>query len=187
MPKLCLIGLGNPGSKYNHTRHNIGKDWLIAASKPYCDKFSYKEKFQAEIATSHSDEILWVIPDNYVNNSGKTVMKLMKNMNLKEDRIIIFHDDLDLNPGEVRLKEDGGHGGHNGLRDIIKALGSKNFYRLRIGIEHPGSKNEVVDYVLNAPSKSELSAIQESMSRASNIVELLVKGSFEDAMKALHT
>ena len=75
MPKLCLIGLGNPGSKYNHTRHNIGKDWLIAASKPYCDEFSYKEKFQAEIATSHSDEILWVIPDNYVNNSGKTVMK----------------------------------------------------------------------------------------------------------------
>jgi len=89
--------------------------------------------------------------------------------------------------GVVKLKLGGGHGGHNGLRDIIKALGSQNFYRLRIGIEHPGSKNEVVEYVLNAPSKSELSAIQESMLRASNIVELLVKGSFEDAMKALHT
>ena len=100
---------------------------------------------------------------------------------------MVVHDELDLPVGVVKLKLGGGHGGHNGLRDIIKALGSKNFYRLRIGIEHPGSKNEVVDYVLNAPSKSELSAIQESMSRASNIVELLVTGSFEDAMKALHT
>ena len=108
MPKLCLVGLGNPGSKYNNTRHNIGKDWLLAASANHCSSFSYKEKFQAEISTSHSDEILWVIPDNYVNNSGKTVLKLMKNMNIKEDKMIIFHDDLDLNPGEVRLKEDGG-------------------------------------------------------------------------------
>ena len=125
MPKLCLVGLGNPGSKYNNTRHNIGKDWLLAASANHCSSFSYKEKFQAEISTSHSDEILWVIPDNYVNNSGKTVLKLMKNMNIKEDKMIIFHDDLDLNPGEVRLKEDGGHGGHNGLRDIFEKVGSR--------------------------------------------------------------
>ena len=100
---------------------------------------------------------------------------------------MVVHDELDLPVGIVKLKLGGGHGGHNGLRDVMKALGSKNFYRLRIGIEHPGSKNEVVDYVLNAPSKSELSAIQESISRASKIVELLVKGSFEEAMKALHT
>ena len=107
MPKLCLIGLGNPGSKYNNTRHNIGKDWLLSASKKYSAIFSSKEKFQADIAYSHSEEILWVIPNNFVNNSGRTLQKLMRNINITEDKIIIFHDDLDLNPGEVRLKEDG--------------------------------------------------------------------------------
>ena len=95
MPKLCLIGLGNPGSKYNNTRHNIGKDWLLSASKKYSAVFSSKEKFQADIAYSHSEEILWVIPNNFVNNSGRTLQKLMRNVNITEDKIIIFHDDLD--------------------------------------------------------------------------------------------
>ena len=98
-----------------------------------------------------------------------------------------MHDELDLPIGAVKIKLAGGHGGHNGLRDTIKALNSKDFYRLRIGIAHPGSKDDVVDYVLNAPGKSELSSIEQGMSNAMSIIDLLVNGNFEDAMKALHT
>ena len=125
MHKLCFIGLGNPGSKYDNTRHNIGKDWLVKLSESYCDNFVKKSKLEAEITQSRSDEILWIIPDNYVNNSGKTISKVIKNINLPKNKMIILHDDLDLNPGEVRLKEGGGHGGHNGLRDIFEKTGSK--------------------------------------------------------------
>lgn len=86
MPKLCFVGLGNPGAKYDNTRHNIGKDWLLKIAPIYCNKFVYKSKIEADIAYSHSEQILWIIPDNYVNNSGKTISKLMKNMNLAEDK-----------------------------------------------------------------------------------------------------
>ena len=122
-----------------------------------------------------------------MNNSGGSIKSFLNYYDISPEETLVVHDELDLPTGTVKIKLGGGHGGHNGLRDIIKAVGSQNFYRLRIGIGHPGSKDEVIDYVLNAPSKIELSAIQESMSRASNIIELLVKGSFEDAMKALHT
>jgi PTH1 family peptidyl-tRNA hydrolase len=122
-----------------------------------------------------------------MNNSGGSIKSFLNYYDISPEETLVVHDELDLPTGTVKIKLGGGHGGHNGLRDIIKAAGSQNFYRLRIGIGHPGSKDEVIDYVLNAPSKIELSAIQESMSRASNIIELLVKGSFEDAMKALHT
>ena len=122
-----------------------------------------------------------------MNNSGGSIKSFLNYYDISPEETLVVHDELDLPTGTVKIKLGGGHGGHNGLRDIIKAAGSQNFYRLRIGIGHPGSKDEVIDYVLNAPSKIELSAIQESMSRASNIIELLVKGSFEDTMKALHT
>lgn len=187
MPKLCLVGLGNPGSKYNNTRHNIGKDWLLAASANHCSSFSYKEKFQAEISTSHSDEILWVIPDNYVNNSGKTVLKLMKNMNIKEDKMIIFHDDLDLNPGEVRLKEDGGHGGHNGLRDIFEKVGSRKFLRLRIGVGHPGNKDMVSSWVLNKFNPTDKKYVDMAYDKFVSVLDLIFNDELSEAQKSLHT
>ena len=120
MYKLCIVGLGNPDQKYNYTRHNIGKDWLKDISIIYDVDFSTKSKFEAKIAESHSSSILWVIPSNYVNNSGNTISKIIKSTNLKAGNFLILHDDLDLKIGDVRLKESGGHGGHNGLRDIIK-------------------------------------------------------------------
>ena len=152
-------------------------------------KFTSQSKFFGEASdfSLNSNKVFLLKPQTFMNNSGGSIKSFLNYYDISPEETLVVHDELDLPAGVVKLKLGGGHGGHNGLRDIIKALGSKNFYRLRIGIEHPGSKNEVVDYVLNAPSKSELCAIQESMSRASNIVELLVKGSFEDAMKALHT
>ena len=122
-----------------------------------------------------------------MNSSGGSIKSFLNYYDISPEEVLIVHDELDLPTGTVKIKLGGGHGGHNGLRDIIKATGSQNFYRLRIGIGHPGSKDEVVNYVLNAPSKIELKAIQESMSKAANIIELLVSGNFESAMKALHT
>ena len=144
--KLCFVGLGNPGSKYNNTRHNIGKDWLLKLCESESVKLLNKTKFEADLAYSESEEILYVVPNNYVNNSGRTISKLVKNLNLSESKIIILHDDLDLNPGQVRLKEGGGHGGHNGLRDIFEKTGSKDFMRIRIGVGHPGNKDQVSDW-----------------------------------------
>ena len=128
---------------------NIGKDFLKKISIKYSLKFSKKIKFEAEISESHSGNILWVIPDNYVNQSGRTVTKILKSTNLTSENIIVIHDDLDLKVGDLRLKENGGHGGHNGLRDIIEKINSKDFYRLRVGIDHPGKKEDVTNWVLN--------------------------------------
>ena len=187
VPKLCFIGLGNPGSKYDNTRHNIGKDWLLKISERHCDGFTNKKKLEADICFSHSEEILWAIPDNYVNNSGRTASKLIKNMNISENKIIIFHDDLDLSPGEVRLKEDGGHGGHNGLRDIFAKTGSKKFLRIRIGVGHPGNKNMVSDWVLNKFHPTDKKYINKAFNHFVSVFDLICNQDFSEAQKALHT
>ena len=113
MYKICLIGLGNPGSKYEHTRHNIGKDWLLKLSDKFSLEFKHKSKFEADVAESHDGTVLWAIPSNYVNDSGKTVSKILRSTNLKSENLLVLHDELDLKIGELKLKEDGGHGGHN--------------------------------------------------------------------------
>ena len=123
MYKLCIVGLGNPDKKYNNTRHNIGKDWLIKLSEDYNITFTTKTKFEAEIGESHNGSILWIIPTNYVNNSGKTLSKIIKSTNLKPENFLIIHDELDLDVGSLRIKDSGGHGGHNGLKDIINKIG----------------------------------------------------------------
>lgn len=187
MPKLCFVGLGNPGAKYDNTRHNIGKDWLLKIAPIYCNKFVYKSKIEADIAYSHSEQILWIIPDNYVNNSGKTISKLMKNMNLAEDKIILLHDDLDLNPGEVRLKIDGGHGGHNGLRDIFEKSSSKKFLRVRIGIGHPGDKNMVSDWVLNKFHPNDKELLEDAYCKFAQAFDLICSEEIPEAQKLLHT
>ena len=187
MHKLCFIGLGNPGSKYDNTRHNIGKDWLIKLSESYCDNFSKKSKLEAEITQSRSDEILWIIPDNYVNNSGKTISKVIKNTNLPKNKMIILHDDLDLNPGEVRLKEGGGHGGHNGLRDIFEKTGSKDYMRIRIGVGHPGDKDLVSDWVLNKFHATDKEYLNKAYELFASNFDLICDQEFSQAQKALHT
>ena len=187
MHKLCFIGLGNPGSKYDNTRHHIGKDWLIKLSESYCDNFIKKSKLEAEITQSRSDEILWIIPDNYVNNSGKTISKVIKNTNLSKNKMIILHDDLDLNPGEVRLKEGGGHGGHNGLRDIFEKTGSKDYMRIRIGVGHPGDKDLVSDWVLNKFHPTDKKYLNKAYELFASNFDLICDQEFSQAQKALHT
>ena len=184
-----IVGLGNPGKNYQEHRHNAGFWFVESIASIHDSKFANQSKFFGEASdiSLNSNKVFLLKPQTFMNNSGGSIKSFLNYYDISPEETLVVHDELDLPTGTVKIKLGGGHGGHNGLRDIIKAAGSQNFYRLRVGIGHPGSKDEVIDYVLNAPSKIELSAIQESMSRASNIVELLVKGSFEDAMKALHT
>ena len=187
MLKLCFIGLGNPGSKYNSTRHNVGKEWLLNLSKSHCNDFVPKTNIEAEITYSNSEEILWVIPDNYVNSSGRTVAKLVKNIYLPNNKIVIFHDDLDLNPGEVRFKEGGGHGGHNGLKDIFEKTGSKDYLRIRIGIGHPGHKDMVSDWVLNKFHPTDKEYVDRAFDLFALNFNTLCNQEFSKLQKTLHT
>ena len=186
MYRLCIIGLGNPGTKYNDTRHNIGKDWLIKISSIFFKKFNTKAKLQAEIAESHDGKILWSIPKTYMNESGATISKILKSTNLELNRIMIIHDDLDLNIGEVRLKIGGGHGGHNGLRSIISHAG-QSFIRLRVGVGHPGNKVDVTNWVLGKFKPTEKDPILESFYKFNNIIELLSNNDVQNAQLKLHT
>lgn len=122
-----------------------------------------------------------------MNNSGGAIKSLSTYYNIKPEEILVIHDELDLPAGSVKLKMGGGHGGHNGLRDTIKALNTNNFYRLRIGIGHPGTKNDVVDFVLNTPGNSEMLLIEQGMADAMGVIESLANGDFEESMKRLHT
>ena len=187
MYKLCVVGLGNPDRKYNNTRHNIGKDWLIDLSKIININFITKTKFEAEIGESHNGSILWVIPTNYVNNSGRTLSKIIKSTNLKPENCVILHDDLDLDIGSLRLKDSGGHGGHNGLKDIINKIGTPKFLRLRIGIGHPGSKDEVTKWVLNKFTANEKKHLVKSYSKFIDVFELIASKKIQEVQKLLHT
>jgi len=185
--KLCIVGLGNPGSKYNGTRHNVGKDWLINISQRYFKEFKNKPKYEADFGESHNADTLWITPSNFVNESGRTISKILKSNNLETNMFLIIHDDLDLEPGELRLKEGGGHGGHNGLRDIIKRTGKSNFIRLRVGIGHPGTKDEVTNWVLNKFSSNEKKSIENAYSKFEAVFEMIVSNQLQEVQKILHT
>ena len=185
--KLCIVGLGNPGSKYNGTRHNVGKDWLINISKRYFKEFQNKPKYEAEFGESHNADTLWITPSNFVNESGRTISKILKSNNLETNMFLIIHDDLDLEPGELRLKEGGGHGGHNGLRDIIKRTGKSDFIRLRVGIGHPRTKDEVTNWVLNKFSSNEKKSIENAYSKFEAVFEMIINNQLQEVQKILHT
>ena len=185
--KLCIVGLGNPGAKYNGTRHNIGKDWLNNISKRYFKEFQSKSKYNAKFGESHSEDVLWIIPSNFVNESGVTISKILKLNNLEINMFLIIHDDLDLEPGELRFKEGGGHGGHNGLRDIIKRTGKSDFMRLRVGIGHPGSKDQVTNWVLNKFAPKEKRSIDNAYSKFEIVLEMIIDNQIQEVQKILHT
>ena len=185
--KLCIVGLGNPGSKYNGTRHNVGKDWLINISQRYFKEFQNKPKYEAEFGESHNADTLWITPSNFVNESGRTISKILKSNNLETNMFLIIHDDLDLESGELRIKEGGGHGGHNGLRDIIKRTGKSDFIRLRVGIGHPGTKDEVTNWVLNKFSSNEKKSIENAYSKFEAVFGMIVSNQLQEVQKILHT
>ena len=185
----AIVGLGNPGSKYTETRHNAGF-WFIeelAASKAVC--FSPEKKFHGDVAklvTAHNN--VWLLkPSTFMNGSGLSVKSLMSFYRIAPENLLVVHDEIDLPAGEIKLKKGGGHGGHNGLRDIINQLGDKSFLRLRVGVGHPGSKDQVVDYVLRNPSKDDHIAIDVSISSGLKMMPDLLAGDLEQAMQDLHS
>ncbi|MCP4476287.1 MAG: aminoacyl-tRNA hydrolase [Gammaproteobacteria bacterium] len=186
-----IVGLANPGSRYSDTRHNAGA-WLVTAltrSVIMPVVLKSERKLKAELGRIDlGEQVLHIaIPTVYMNESGEAVRKLLKFYNLSSQELLIIHDDIDLIPGQVKLKLGGGHGGHNGLRSIIAAIGSKQFYRLRIGVGHPGDASKVVGYVLHRPSHADKQAIEHVIQEAVIAMPKIVKGDVEIAMNYLHT
>ncbi len=185
-----IVGLGNPGPQYEQTRHNAGA-WLIEALvKHYNLTLKPEKKFSGSVAklASANGDVYLLIPGTFMNLSGQSVQALSSYYKIDSDEILVAHDELDFDTGTVRLKQEGGHGGHNGLRDIINKLGGKNnFYRLRIGIGHPGDKNQVHHYVLGRPSVSDRQAIERSIEDVERVIERIISGDISGAMNNLHT
>lgn len=183
-----FVGLGNPSDNYIATRHNAGFWWLDLIAAHTNSTLSMEPKMFGLVGKLNPNNDIWLLkPTTYMNASGKAVVAVANYYKISPEEILVIHDELDLPAGQVKLKFGGGHGGHNGLRDIHAALGTSNYWRLRVGIGHPGEKNEVINYVLKAPTKDEQKAIEESIDESSKVLEELIKGDFERAMLKLHT
>ena len=187
---LLIVGLGNPGSEYRGTRHNAGADFVEALARDAGCTLQTDSKFfgltgRASVA---GHDLRLLIPTTYMNRSGQSVAALARFYKISPEQILIAHDELDIPAGSARFKKGGGHGGHNGLRDIVPALGnSSGFHRLRIGIGHPGHASRVSGYVLSAPSAEDRQKIDASISEALAALPLLLDGDDTKAMTRLHS
>ena len=184
-----IVGLGNPGAQYANTRHNAG-EWLIEQlCRQYNLTLTPENKFFGKTARTvvAGSEVRFLVPTTFMNLSGKSVGALANFYRIQPQQILVAHDELDLPPGTAKIKLGGGHGGHNGLKDIIANLGNnKNFYRLRLGIGHPGDKNLVSGYVLNKPPQNELKAIEQAVEEAAISIDILLKDGVNKAMNHLN-
>lgn len=184
-----IVGLANPGTKYEDTRHNAG-EWLInELARMYNVSLKEEANYFGKVAKINTaqGEVRLLVPSTFMNLSGKSVGALANFYRIKPEEILIAHDELDLPPGSVKLKKDGGHGGHNGLKDIIAALGNnKAFYRVRIGIGHPGHKELVAAYVLGKPASQEKALINAAVDEAARCTEILLKDGIVKAMNRLN-
>lgn len=189
MPIQLIVGLANPGDKYYPTRHNAGEWFVEQLLRDTPDNLFLESKFFANITqtTLYDRPIRIMVPTTYMNDSGKSVAAVVKFFKIVPENILVAHDEIDLDPGTVKLKLGGGHGGHNGLRHIIQALGTPNFHRLRIGVGHPGNKDDVVDYVLKKPKSDEKRLIEDAIISALQVMPLVMSDDMQGAMKALHT
>lgn len=184
-----IAGLGNPGPQYTDTRHNAGAWFVEQIAKDAGVELKVDTKFHGltakVILDSHAVHLL--VPQNYMNRSGQAIQALANFYKIQADEILVAHDELDFEAGVSRLKLEGGHGGHNGLRDTIQKLGgARNFIRLRIGIGHPGDKSDVHNYVLKKPSKQDKEAIDYSIYDAQRCLKDIISGDLESAMNQLH-
>lgn len=184
-----IVGLGNPGREYEATRHNAGFWWVdnLAVGKGVA--LAADKKFHGLAARSGAaGKEFWLLePQTFMNRSGQGVAALAHFYKIAPEEILVAHDELDLPPGTARLKQGGGHGGHNGLKDIIAHLGTPNFWRLRLGIGHPGDRDEVVSYVLNAPRREERELIETALEKGLSVLPQLLAGEIQAAMLKLHT
>ncbi|BBP44212.1 aminoacyl-tRNA hydrolase [Thiosulfativibrio zosterae] len=184
-----IVGLGNPGAEYEQTRHNAGFWFVEEIARQYNVQFRPEPKFLGQACRIQSNGLdVWLLkPTTFMNRSGQSIQALAKFYKITPQEILIAHDELDLEPGIVRLKKGGGHGGHNGLRDTISALDTKEFYRIRLGIGHPGDKKFVVDYVLKNCGKQDRQLIDDAIYAASSHLPEILDGQFEKVMNQLHT
>lgn len=184
-----IVGLGNPGQEYARTRHNAGFRFVDALAEKAGGRFGLEGKLFGETARiDFAGRTLWLLkPATFMNHSGKSVAAVLRYWKIEPEQALVAHDELDLPPGTARLKFDGGHGGQNGLRDIMQHLGHGRFHRLRIGIGHPGHKDRVTGWVLGRPGKDDEILIGRAIDDALDVLPLAVRGDFMEAMKRLHT
>lgn len=188
MDLKLIVGLGNPGDKYERTLHNAGFWFVDAVARKYSGFFNYDKKFDAEVCkVSIGRQDVWLAkPQSFMNDSGRPVRAMLDYYRLSTSQLLVAHDEIDLPPGTVKLKQGGGHGGHNGLRDIIRHS-DNHFLRLRLGVGHPGSKEQVTGYVLKRASRDVEAAIEKNIDDALAVMPELIDDGLNAAMKSLHT
>ena len=188
MTQLSIIaGLGNPEDKYERTLHNAGFWFVDAVARKYGGQFRYEKKFDAEICkVSITGSDVWLVkPQSYMNQSGQPVRAVLDYYRLNPRHMLVAHDEIDLPPDTIRFKQGGGHGGHNGIRDVMAHCG-KDFMRLRIGVGHPGHKSAVVGYVLKPAPADEQRLIDDAVALAIDHFPSIVAGRFAEVMNSLH-
>ena len=184
-----FVGLGNPGPEYEATRHNAGFWWIDALARSlHATLVPDRSYFGLVARTSVQGQSVWLLePQTYMNLSGKSVAALARFFKIQPDEILVAHDELDFAPGQIKLKRGGSHGGHNGLRDIHAQLGTPDYWRLRIGIGHPGVKAEVANWVLKKPSPDQRTLIEDSIIHALQAEAALLAGDMDKATLQIHT
>ena len=184
-----IVGLGNPGTEYEATRHNAGFWWVDTIARDLKVHLQPDRAYHGLVArTTHQGHTLWLLePQTYMNVSGKSVAALARFFKILPNEILVAHDELDIQPGEAKLKLGGSHAGHNGLRDIHAQLGTDQYWRLRIGIGHPGVKSEVAHWVLKKPAPDQRSAIEDCVVRTSLALPHLLSGDMVKATQMVHT
>lgn len=184
-----LVGLGNPGPEYESTRHNAGFWWIDAVARELKTSLSLEKNYNGLMArTTYQGQTLWLLePMTFMNESGKSVAALARFFKIQPEEILVAHDEMDIVPGEVKLKRGGGHAGHNGLRSLHAHLGSDDYWRLRIGVGHPGVKSEVISWVLKKPSSEHRAAIGDAMIRTLQALPDLLAGTMDKATMHIHT
>ena len=183
-----ITGLGNPGLKYDKTRHNAGFWFVDEVARRFSGTFKLETKFSGECCkVDIAGMPVWLLkPNTFMNRSGLSVKQLSSFFKISPEQVLVVHDELDIGPGSIRLKSGGGHGGHNGLRDTHAQIG-KDYWRLRVGIGHPGEASKVADYVLSRPSVNDEIEINNSIDRAASEIEKIVVGDTQKVMNTLHT
>ena len=189
-PIQLIIGLGNPGSAYEQTRHNAGADFVSYLSQKFDISLRQENKFLgfAGDGLMLGKRVRLLIPTTYMNKSGQSASAMASFYQIPVEQVLVAHDELDIPPGSVRLKVGGGHGGHNGLRDLIQAFGNnKNFRRLRFGIGHPGSAIDVTGYALSKPSKHDHELLEDNFNDVERLLADILSGNNAKAMQVLHS
>ncbi len=188
LPLKLIVGLGNPGREYARTRHNAGWWFVDALAARHGGSWRHDARQHTELARARiGGSELWLLkPTAFMNRSGAPVAAVANFYHVAPEQILVVHDEIDLSPGVARLKQGGGHGGHNGLRDVMAHIGA-DFWRLRLGVGHPGAKELVLDAVLDRPTAAEQTAIEDAMSRALEAIPELLDSGAQKAMHRLHS